>query len=399
MSRAKRRRDAWRSSPKHVQQQKWWEERLAKTELAFAFADLVRLKYGQTLEDPLEKALGDEFYERALAAFKKEKGKGSVAPGNEVNVTIFGAPGCGVYLTPDGDLWYTVMERAIAFDWAEALLLLHRVEGLAKRSCELWRVDSSSLAQLEREAETHKHARSGVSRAGAVRKVARARRAIAERAPHCLRAYELCTSIFSAVNLEKRDRLDREKAKQPLSQEPSDGFVRRIEVMRPEVHAAESAFLRAAQREAQGRYGRGMVVGVGVVALVCVALAIVFDNHDVPAWYGIALLGGGLGATVSVLQRMASGNLRLDYDSGSTMLTILGAVRPLIGAVFGMVLFAAVAGGWLPSIQISHIHPLAFYAVLGFLAGFNERFAQDMLVASATQLSTGTPETPQALLP
>jgi hypothetical protein len=127
-------------------------------------------------------------------------------------------------------------------------------------------------------------------------------------------------------------------------------------------------------------------MGVAVIIVMCAALAAVFSSDHVPAWYGVALLSGGLGAIVSVLQRMASGRLRLDYDAGRGMLIVLGAVRPLIGAVFGMVLFAAVDGGWLPSLQVSQTHALAFYAVLGFLAGFNERFAQDMLVASAAQL-------------
>jgi hypothetical protein len=84
---------------------------------------------------------------------------------------------------------------------------------------------------------------------------------------------------------------------------------------------------------------------------------------------------------------MASGSLQLDYDAGRRTLMTLGAVRPAIGAVFGIVLFSAVEGGWLPAIHIATDNALAFYAVLGFLAGFNERFAQDMLVTSAAQLN------------
>jgi hypothetical protein len=91
---------------------------------------------------------------------------------------------------------------------------------------------------------------------------------------------------------------------------------------------------------------------------------------------------------------MASGRLRLDFDAGSGMTMALGAVRPLIGAIFGVILFAIFDGEWLPSIEIQHAKPLAFYTVLGFLAGFNERFAQDMLVGSARQLSASQEPAP-----
>jgi hypothetical protein len=78
------------------------------------------------------------------------------------------------------------------------------------------------------------------------------------------------------------------------------------------------------------------------------------------------------------------------------MLITLGAVRPLIGAVFGSVLFAMFDSGILPEVEVADDKPLGFYAVIGFLAGFNERFAQDMLVGSARQLSRslGPPDPP-----
>jgi hypothetical protein len=243
--------------------------------------------------------------------------------------------------------------------------------------------------------------------------VARLRAAVSEQRRHLERAYDLTTSIFSAVNLEKLERDERVKANQSvrekskdehaeglervnqdqcvdprgISRQPSSQFLNRVEIIRPMVEEAEFAFRAAAQRYAQVRYGRGMVLGIGLLVLLCAALGIVFSAHDTPAWYGVALAAGGAGAVVSVLQRMASAKLHLDYNAGGGMLTTLGAVRPLIGATFGMVLFAVVDGGWLPSIDISHEKPLSFYAVLGFLAGFNERFAQDMLVGSAKHLS------------
>ncbi|HWN00752.1 MAG TPA: hypothetical protein VNO54_27185, partial [Streptosporangiaceae bacterium] len=60
----------------------------------------------------------------------------------------------------------------------------------------------------------------------------------------------------------------------------------------------------------------------------------------------------------------------------------LGALRPIVGAVFGAVVYFAIIGGLLAveaktgkdaSITV------AFFAVAGFAAGFSERFAADVL--------------------
>jgi len=387
-----------------------WDARL-KAEL-IEFADLVRLANWRASGDEEQKALGVAYYDRALDVFKTaSRGSGPVTGGYRMDISIFGTAGCGVYLPPDGRLWYTVVERAIGFDWSAAHQLLDRVETLSRHARELWRLDAATLTTIDAMPSVDRAADSAPAARGVVdvgrnpaqrrraprrwlsdrrsaRKAAQARRILEERRPHCEQAYILCSSVLSAVNLEKLDRLERQgssrgRAGEPRSKSPSRAFLRRVDVIRPQLELAEREFGRAAQRYARGVYAKGMLLGTGVLALVCVVVAIIFLSYHVQAWYGVALLTGGLGAVVSVLQRMAKGTLRLDYDAGRGTLLTLGAVRPLIGAVFGMVLFAALYGGWLPSINISSAKPLAFYAVLGFLAGFNERFAQDMLVASA----------------
>jgi hypothetical protein len=390
-----------------------WEARLQKGQIEFS--DLVRLKYWQAVpKDAPDPTLGTAFYDRALDVFKASRRGFGISARYSVEVAIFGAPGCGVLLTPEGTFRYTVMERAIGFDWSPALGLLHRVDALTRRSRELWRVemparppqpaheqDSKQLVnKKEQNAEADKPASSATGKKRAHQRPPKTRTrqkagqtrsnraALTQLRPHSERAYDLCTSVFSAINIEKLTRSEHD-GDEKLRRQPSQEFERRIDLIRPEVGAAESAFLAAAQRHAQVRYGAGMALGVFVLTLLCIALAIVFAVRDVPAWYGIACATGGLGAVVSVLQRMASGRLKLDYSAGNGMLVTLGAVRPLIGAIFGMVVFAIFDGGWLPSIEVSHDSPVSFYAVLGFLAGFNERFAQDMLVGSAKQLSQG----------
>ncbi len=108
----------------------------------------------------------------------------------------------------------------------------------------------------------------------------------------------------------------------------------------------------------------------------------------IKARYGVGVPAGGLGATVSVLTRMTSQRMRLNYETQPRLLSAYGALRPAIGAVFGMVVFALIAGGLVPALAVPTDQGtlVSFYAVFGFLAGFNERFAQDMLAGAASVL-------------
>ena len=128
-------------------------------------------------------------------------------------------------------------------------------------------------------------------------------------------------------------------------------------------------------------YAKGMLLGGALLVVLLAAAAIVFDRQHLPAYAGIGALGGGMGALVSVLQRMSSGKLHLEPKAAGRMLMTFGAVRPLLGAVFGMLVFAAMEGGLIPSVEIpdGSGHAAAFFGTLGFVAGFNERFAPDML--------------------
>lgn len=367
-----------------------WTERITKREVKFA--EVVRFRVWQELmldeksstEEREQKQLGEMFYESALGAFKKAKLAEAEVIGGELEIAIF-AVGCGAYVTPDGRFWYTIIERAIDFNWSRAHRLLARVQSLYDRAAEIWPVpviepqkDDAPKPEEENGGQPDRTLRGWL-------KLRDARRLTAERDPHARRAYELCTSLFSAINLEKLRRGEQGPASP--ERQPSAEFEKRVEMVAPEIAEAETKFDRAAQRYARGRYGQGMVLGVTSIGLLCCAMAVAFDVHHVPAWYGVAPLAGGVGATVSVLQRMATGKLKLEYDAGDGTLLTLGAVRPVIGAIFGTVLFCAVEGGWLSAVDVKAHHELAFYAVLGFLAGFNERFAQDMLVASAAQVS------------
>jgi hypothetical protein len=170
---------------------------------------------------------------------------------------------------------------------------------------------------------------------------------------------------------------------------------------------------RMAQRQAQLDYFYGMVVGAFVLALV--VSAVQFVPMLIPGaglgWLAnqlamdksatlsplIPLLWlcpviGGIGAVVSVMQRMGSGAFALRDRAGTMALYFLGAFRPLIGAVLASAIITLLFTGILP-VQINVTpgsNSTLLYCVIAFISGFSERWAQDMLGAGEAALSVGT---------
>lgn len=158
-----------------------------------------------------------------------------------------------------------------------------------------------------------------------------------------------------------------------------------IDVLTEDYTRALRYFERAAQRAAQLTYLRGMMLGIGAVFLLSIGLSGAFSLWDVQGLqkqpFVASIVAGSLGATVSVMSRMSFGKLSLDHTAGTQQLIILGAVRPFLGCIFGVILHMLLAGGLL-SLRAPNGSEVYFYAGLAFLAGFSERFAQDMLVVA-----------------
>lgn len=289
--------------------------------------------------------------DEALEAFMAEHGK-------DTYVGLF--PIAGVFLSEDNFRW-AVNDRSVTFDWSGAHRLIYRLDAIADQAQEWWRTEPED-GEAPKTARERRRAR----RASEVRR---------DRQPHLERVYGLMTAIFAAMNRENE---------RPTAERPSERYLKNLELLRPEVRRADDLLRVAGQRSAQIRYGRGMFWGLVGLLFLCGVLGLAIGIGGVPAWNGVAFLSGGLGAGISVLQRMTRGNLDLDLHAGERMLAIYGAVRPFIGGIFGMVVFVILEGGL--AIDVSTDKPLAFYAAVGFLAGFNERFAQDMFAGSAKKL-------------
>ncbi|GIM89733.1 hypothetical protein [Paractinoplanes toevensis] len=94
------------------------------------------------------------------------------------------------------------------------------------------------------------------------------------------------------------------------------------------------------------------------------------------------LIGGGIGAMTSVMVRITRGQrLSVDVNQGGFVTFLAGMFRPVIGAVFGVAFYFLLEGGLIPiATDDNRAH---FYGGLSFIAGFTERWAQDMIVRSA----------------
>ena len=220
--------------------------------------------------------------------------------------------------------------------------------------------------------------------------------------------------IYSAVTgtLDTMDALT--DPTDPLGRTTDEGkelLSRALAYQRRDYQRAADFYLRAARRAAVTNYIVGMAVGFVVVLLVGLAVGFGVPMAGRLLWgesiggaarstieiLVVCILLGGVGSVVSVMTRLTGQHLELDHDAGTWQLRLLGGFRPVIGAVFGIVLFFIVGSGLIPIEEpIAPTDVVLFYGSLAFLAGFSERFAQDMLVATTQRVTTISGQTPPA---
>src|SRR3954464_3042214 len=161
---------------------------------------------------------------------------------------------------------------------------------------------------------------------------------------------------------------------------------------RVELKGIESYYQRAAGRSGQIVYAGGMLLGA-LPLLLLVLLAFVLrlaDSNDAAVRTGLfCFAAGGLGALISVMSRMTSNRVRVDWEFGKDTLRTLGALRPFVGGIFGLMTFFALKSG-VVALDIANSSKSAyFYILFAFAAGFSERLAQDMLLGPTVQAGAG----------
>jgi hypothetical protein len=156
------------------------------------------------------------------------------------------------------------------------------------------------------------------------------------------------------------------------------------------------------QRQARFIYFLGVLAGAVLTLLVGAGLGLLTAREwpeliSTPALVA-ATVFGALGATASVFQRMSSDKLVLDFNAGRVQLLVLGALRPLVGAVLAAVIDLAVVGGVLGGASAGAAPSAAFglYALAGFTAGFSERWATDMIETAGKAIAAGPAPAPPA---
>jgi hypothetical protein len=167
-----------------------------------------------------------------------------------------------------------------------------------------------------------------------------------------------------------------------------------LRLERRKLEKTRAYYHQAANGQAQLYYFLGMILGGLALGLLSLAIAVSYElpginNRDL---FG-SLTAGTLGAFVSVMARIGSGQFRLDHDVGRRFPIFLGALRPLIGAIFGVALYFAVTSSLLDVFKLPTDPNERFYflLVIAFLAGFSERWARDTLLSfgGPSTVSTG----------
>ena len=152
---------------------------------------------------------------------------------------------------------------------------------------------------------------------------------------------------------------------------------------RAELKTIESYYQRAAVRSGQIVYVGGMLLGAfPLVVLVLLAFVLkLADSDDAAVRTGLfCFAAGGLGALISVMSRMTSNRVRVDWEFGKDTLRTLGLLRPFVGGVFGLMTFFALKSGVVALDIVNSSKSVYFYILFAFAAGFSERLAQDMLL-------------------
>lgn len=169
---------------------------------------------------------------------------------------------------------------------------------------------------------------------------------------------------------------------------------------RNELAKIEAYYHRAGEKHGRIVYFWGMMGGIAVVAAIGVLVALVLwaltgldPNDDTTQYLLASYTMGAVGALVSVLMRMGSSGksaFNVDFEVGRRQLHRLGSFRPVIGAVSAVVLFFAMKADLfqvLPDQQESFY----LYAVVAFVAGFSERWA-NVIFGRAERLLGGDEE-------
>lgn len=169
---------------------------------------------------------------------------------------------------------------------------------------------------------------------------------------------------------------------------------RAVQYARAELARIDDYYRRSGERAGQLVYMGGMFAGLlpvlvlGFLLLNGIGLSFDVSNGIVATAYACSA-AGALGALVSVMSRLSSGRLDVDYDFGKDTVRRFGLLRPWLGALLGFMMYFALKSEVL-GIQLAQgANSFYFYVLFAFLAGFSERFARDVLLGAGERAAPG----------
>lgn len=155
-------------------------------------------------------------------------------------------------------------------------------------------------------------------------------------------------------------------------------------------------YREAANGDAQLVYFGGMAIGVTLLGILYLSANGVLSGEGIEERTIIgSLVAGTLGAVVSVIARINSGTFALDFDVARGYTRFLGAVRPVIGSIFGLLSYFMLTSGFVEIFKLPDAgtnERFYFLCVIAFAAGFSERWAQDTLTGGLTGRGRGKDE-------
>lgn len=174
---------------------------------------------------------------------------------------------------------------------------------------------------------------------------------------------------------------------------------------RNELERIEHYYHRAGEKVGRLVYFVGMLYGLAAVALAgLVAVGLLawltsLDPGDATMKHLVVSYSmGAVGALMSVMTRMASskeGTFNVDFEVGRGPLRSLGSVRPFIGAISALIVFLAIEGEIVKPLPMEEGSEIYLFAVLGFVAGFSERWA-NVIFGRAEKILSGADDAKQA---
>ena len=105
---------------------------------------------------------------------------------------------------------------------------------------------------------------------------------------------------------------------------------------------------------------------------------------------------GAVGAVVSVSSRLRTKAADVDLEAGRNQILLVGLLRPFVGALFASLTYLAIEAQLLGfTLSGNDSRRIAALSVVGFVAGLNERWAEDLVLSAVGRTVYGNRQAPR----